>query len=97
MIILSGGRRTGKTTELIRQCKKLNDEQGINDTIIITRDNKTAEMIYALARELGCGDIPYPIPIDTLMRNRPTHYRKVLINDLDAVMQTLIAPLEVQR
>lgn len=92
MITLVSGRHTGKTAELIRYCKKLNDEQGYNSIIIVTKDNKAAEDLYAFAQKLGCGDIPYPIPVSELLRTRPTCYRSVVVDNLDMVMQEIISP-----
>ena len=95
MITVVSGRRTGKTIELIRYCKKLNDEQGHNSVILVTKDSTEAENLYALAQEIGCGDIPYPIPVYELLRTRPTYYRSVIVDNLDRVMQEIISPWEL--
>ena len=95
MITVISGKRSGKTAELIFQCKKLNAERGTNSIIIVTKDSKSAEDLYALAQKLGCGDIPYPIPVYDLLQKRPTQYRSILVDNLDMVMQQIISPWEL--
>jgi len=95
MIQIIGTRQTGRTTQLIRLCKRLNDENGYNDTVILTSSKLKAEFIMILAKEIGCGDIPFPISSARFIQQRGalcgTLYRRVLVDDMEYVMQQILS------
>lgn len=88
-----GKRQTGRTTELIKLCQKMNKDHGINDTVIVAADDRRVMCIYEMARKLGYGDIPYPLTISYVSASRHMagcHYKYVLIDDVEAVLQTIL-------
>ena len=95
MIQIIGSRCSGRTTELIKLCKRLNEEAGHNDTIIVTADMFRAKIIMKMAEDLGYGDIPMPVPIFNIIRQRPTIYKRVLIDDMEYAMQHLLGQWEL--
>ena len=95
MIQIIGSRRSGRTTELIKLCKRLNEEAGHNDTIIVTADMVRAKIIMKMAEDLGYGDIPMPVPIVNIIKQRPTFYKRVLIDDMEYAMQYLLGQWEL--
>lgn len=95
MIQIIGSRQSGRTTELIKLCKRLNEEAGHNDTIIVTADMVRAKIIMKMAEDLGYGDIPMPVPIVNIIRQRPTFYKRVLIDDMEYAMQYLLGQWEL--
>ncbi len=95
MIQIIGSRRSGRTTELIKLCKRLNDESGHNDTIIVTADLHRAKIIQRMAEDLGCGDIPMPAPIGSLIKQPATFYKRVLIDDMEHAVQHLLGQWEL--
>lgn len=93
MTIISGGRQTGRTTELIKLCQKMNRDHGANDTVIVAANDRMVMCIYEMARKLGCGDIPYPLTISYVSAARHmagSHYKYVLIDDVESVLQTIL-------
>ena len=95
MIQIIGTRQSGRTTELIKLCKRLNEEAGHNDTIIVTADIFRAKIIKKMAEDLGYGDIPMPAPIGSIIRQRPTFYKRVLIDDMEDAVQHLLGQWEL--
>lgn len=95
MIQIIGSRQSGRTTELIKLCKRLNEETGHNDTIIVTADMVRAKIIMKMAEDLGYGDIPMPVPIVHIVRQSPTFYKRVLIDDMECAMQYLLGQWEL--
>lgn len=90
MIQIIGSRCSGRTTELIQLCKRLNDEAGHNNTIIVAADLGRARFIKRMADDLGCGDIPMPCTIEHICNKPGTFYTRVLIDDMESVMQQLL-------
>ena len=98
IIIEKRGR--GKTRDIIQLCHKMNSESSYNNTVILVNDNRRAHYLMHLAQAIGCGDIPMPVTIDEIMGSNGKlvkhHYTKVLIDDVDAVLQSLLFPLYVE-
>ena len=90
-----GKRQTGKTTKLIQLCKKLNEEHGINDTVIVAKNRQDARLISQTADAMGYKGMPFPVVWDDIIRCRPTFYKKLLIDDVDMLIQQLVYPWEV--
>lgn len=90
MIQIIGARRTGRTTELIKLCKKMNEEHGINDTFIIVADMNRARCVYAEALNLGYDQMPYPVPAAHVPHKAGSYYRYALVDDAEAVLQALL-------
>lgn len=90
--VISGGRQTGRTTELIKLCQKMNRDHGINDTVIVVTDSKRARCVYDMANKLGYKDMPDPIPIHYATANHMvgSFYKYALIDDVEAVLQTVL-------
>ena len=95
MIQIIGTRQSGRTTEIIKLCERLNEEAGYNNTIIVTTDIARAKFIMKMAKELGCENIPMPAPISSIIRQPPTYYERVLIDDMEYVMQYLLGRWEL--
>lgn len=95
MIQIIGTRRSGRTVKLIRLCKKLNDAAGHNQTIILVSDLRRAHAIYDEALKIGCGDIPFPAIPEDILGHPTTFYKRVLIDDLDSLMQRLLGLWEL--
>lgn len=92
MTRISGKRQTGRTTELIKLCKKMNRDHGINDTVIVVADLKRARCVSEMANKLGYIDMPNPIPIHyaTSQHMAGSHYKYALIDDVECVLQTIL-------
>ena len=95
MEIIIGKRYTGKTTKLIRLCNRLNEEHGINDTVIVAKNRNDAKRIKQEAVRLGYPAMPNPVIWEDIQRSRPTFYKKLLIDDIDCLIQHLAYPWEV--
>lgn len=98
-LIATGPRRSGKTTELIKEVCKINREAGRNVAVIICLSHADAHLIAAQADELGFPDMPYPITIAELRKTidgKKSFYKYGFVNDLDRIAQELINPLRLQ-
>lgn len=90
---ISGGRQTGRTTELIKLCQKMNREHGTNDTVIVVADDRRVMFVYEMAKKLGYGDMPYPLTISYVSAARHmagSYYKWALIDDVEYVLQTIL-------
>lgn len=92
MTRISGERQTGRTTELIKLCQKMNRDHGINDTVIVVADQKRAQCVSEMARHLGYISMPNPIPIHyaTSQHMTGSYYKWALIDDVEYVLQTVL-------
>lgn len=63
-----GGRRSGKTVQMIKEVQRLNQEHGINDTVILVKSREDARRISDLADKLGYKDMPFPLTFDDIRR-----------------------------
>ena len=93
--VVYGGRQSGKTVKLIKLCQQLNKEHGKNDTVIVVKSREDARRVSAMADELGYPDMPFPVILDDIRKCRPTYYKKLLIDDMDIIMQRLLSPWEI--
>lgn len=85
MNILFGERRSGRTTELIKQAVKEN-------AYILVYDHARAHFIRKLATELGYPSLLFPITFQELMHSRNTGFvTKLLIDDADEILESLCA------
>lgn len=89
---ISGKRQTGRTTKLIKLCRQMNKDHGTDDTVIVVADDRRVMCIYEMAKKLGYGDMPYPIPINyaTAAHMHGSHYKYALIDDVEYVLQTVL-------
>ena len=89
---ISGKRQTGRTTELIKLCQKMNRDHCINDTVIVVADQKRAQCVSEMANKLGYTDMPVPIPIHyaTSQHMAGSYYKWALIDDIEYVLQTIL-------
>lgn len=90
MIQIIGSRQSGRTTELIKLCKKMNEEHGINDTFIVVADMNRARCVYAEALKMGYLGMPYPVPAAHVPRKAGSFYKYALVDDAEAVLQVLL-------
>lgn len=90
MIQIIGSRQSGRTTELIKLCKKMNEEHGINDTFIVVSDMNRARCVYEEAVEMGYIEMPYPVPATYVNHKPGSFYKYALVDDTEAVLQTLL-------
>ena len=93
--VIISGRRTGKTTDIIQLCHTMNLDARYNRTVIVVADANRARFVMGLAHHLGYGDIPMPVTIQQIINRDPRvrgAYTKVLIDDAEAVLQSLLGP-----
>lgn len=90
MIQIIGTRQSGRTTRLIKLCKRLNDEEGFNNTVIMVPSRIRAQVLMDMARALGCGDIPFPVTPQEIVKRTPGIYVRVLIDDMEDVMDQML-------
>jgi len=90
MIQIIGSRKSGRTTELIKLCKKMNEEHGINDTFIVVSNMNRARCVYEEAVKMGYLEMPYPVPASYVNHKTKTFYKYALVDDAEAVLQTLL-------
>lgn len=90
MIQIIGSRRSGRTTELIKLCKKMNEEHGINDTFIVVSDMNRARCVHAEAVKMGYLEMPYPVLAAYVNHKAGSYYKYALVDDAEAVLQTLL-------
>ena len=95
MIQIIGTRQSGRTTQLIRLCKRLNDENGYNDTIILVASLERAHVIMKIAKEIGCDDIPFPSTFFDINHRHTTLYKRVLIDDMEYFVQRMLGSWEL--
>lgn len=97
-LIAAGPRRSGKTTELIKEVCKINHEAGRNVAVIICCNHAEAHHIASQADELGFPDMPYPITVKEIRQasGHGSFYKYAFVNDLDRIAQDLISPLCLQ-
>ncbi|MBR3463342.1 MAG: hypothetical protein IKH20_11790 [Clostridiales bacterium] len=95
MIQIIGTRQSGRTTQLIRLCKRLNDENGYNDTIIMVTSQARALEIMKIAKEIGCDDIPFPSIPSGIIHQHTTLYKRVLIDDMEYFVQQMLGSWEL--
>lgn len=93
--IIIADRRSGKTTELIKLCKKLNEESDMQDTVIVALNHKDAHNIMDMARKMGYKGMPFPLTLDEVRAYGPTIYRRLLIDNIDVLMQQVVAPFQL--
>ena len=90
MIQIIGSRQSGRTTELIKLCKKMNEEHGINDTFIVVANMDRARCVYAEAEKMGYLEMPYPVPASYVPHKAGSYYKYALVDDAEAVLQMLL-------
>ena len=90
MIQIIGARQTGRTTDLVELCHKMNEEHGINDTFIVVADMNRARFVYAEALKQGYKEMPYPVPAAHVHHKAGSFYKYALVDDAEAVLQTLL-------
>lgn len=91
MNVIMRGRRSGKTTDLIRIAALLNMQ-------IITADSKRAETVKRMAQCMGVA-ILSPVGINEFINRKATNRffpENVLIDDADAVLEQLCLPSKLQ-
>jgi ABC-type hemin transport system ATPase subunit len=95
MEIIIGGRGSGKTHKLIELCKKMNEDAGINDTVIVALNHDDACNIMDMARNMGYKGMPFPLTLNEVRAYGPTIYRRLLIDNIDVLMQQVVAPFQL--
>lgn len=95
MEIIIGDRHSGKTYKLITLCKKLNEEAGINNTVIVALNHNDACNIMAMAQNMGYEGMPFPLTIDEVKAYGCTIYRRLLIDNVDILLQQVVAPFQL--
>ena len=95
MEIIVGDKGSGKTHKLIALCKKMNEEAGINNTVIVAKDRKDARRISDMADKMGYRSLPFPVILDDVRQIRPTYYKRLLIDDIDYIMQQVLGSWEL--
>lgn len=79
--VIGGGRKCGKTTELIKKASK----EGL---YILCPNKNMARIIFKQAKDMGL-NIPHPITVEDLPL-RSVHIDEVLIDEVEIVLQKLI-------
>ena len=93
--IIIRDRHKGKTAELIQLCKKLNEESDMQDTVIVALNHNDACNIMNMARSMGYKGMPFPLTLDEVKAYGPTIYRRLLIDNIDILMQQVVAPFQL--
>lgn len=92
MEVITGGRRSGKTVELIKRSA----ETGF---YILVRDHARAEDLFKLAKQLGYS-IPYPVTSEEYFRTefRGSCIRRdgLYIDNIDEIIQQFLRGIEVR-
>lgn len=90
MEVIVRGRRSGKTTELIKLAAE-------NFNYIVCRNHQSADMIAKQAREMGL-DIPHPITFRELRDKRFSGrgMKGLMIDDADLLLQELAGAVPVE-
>lgn len=81
MKIITGGRGTGITTDLVLESSKFD--------IPIVCDGNSVKYIKELAKEMNIV-IPEPIPFNRLDRLRDLNYDSIIINDIDCLLKIIL-------
>lgn len=82
MVLVSGARRSGKTSSLIKLADNKNG-------YIVCHDMKTVDMVARLAVKLGC-DINYPMTFEEL---KTSNYKgDVFIDNIELCLRQSISP-----
>ena len=91
MKIIAGGRRTGKTTQLLKEVEK-------RDGIIITSSKMRAQQLFNMARDLGI-DIRMPISLFDLKRSKLTGsmITNMFVDDAEYVLEHLLSDMTCGR
>lgn len=89
MLKIIKGRRTGKTTELIKISEK-------TQAYILVANKKRQQLIANMALSIGV-TIPYPVTIEDYLRNhfRGTFIKNILIDDADDVLKTIFGTVNI--
>lgn len=85
MKVITGGRQTGKTSELIKMA------DGVPGAYIVCRSRDHVEEVDRMAEEMGC-DINFPITIDELKHRKGslTQRHKLLFDDLEDILYRFV-------
>lgn len=92
MLVIRGGRQSGKSFELI----KMSAETG---TYILVSTRQRALQLTRQAKEMGL-HIPFPVTLDELLACR-FHGSSIIkqglfIDDVDDVLGSILAPIEIK-
>lgn len=89
MLKIIKGRRTGKTTELIKISEKTH-------AYILVATSQRQQLIAYMASSMGA-NIPYPVTVEEYMRNqfRGTLIENILIDDADDVLRVVFSRLNI--
>lgn len=89
MLKIIKGRRTGKTTELIKISEKTH-------AYIVVATSRRQQLVADMARSMGA-NIPYPVTVEDYMRNqfRGTLVENILIDDADDVLRVIFSRLNI--
>jgi hypothetical protein len=87
MKIVLGGRRSGKTTELIKRAEEV-------DGYIVCLDRKRVEAVFTLSLKLK-SNIRYPITLQEAI-NYKGFFVPFLVDDLDAILFQLLKNHEIK-
>lgn len=83
MNIIFGGRRTGRTTQIIRRAHELN-------AYILVSNRNRALSIRKQADEMGLKGLLFPVTLAELLRCKNTGFvRDILIDDADDLLEAL--------
>jgi len=91
MEIIYKGRQQGKTAELIKWSAE-------NQTYIVVANRNAAQNVARQAQEMGYENMPFPITIEEVVRYgfRGTYIKKVLVDDVDLIIQQLLGMVECE-
>lgn len=94
-VIIMGGRRQGKTEQLIRHSA----ETGI---YILVTDRPRAHQIVQQAVQLGITNLPFPVTVEDFYHS-PNKFagssilkQGLLVDDMDEVLAALLQPIEIK-
>lgn len=89
MLKIIKGRRTGKTTELIKISEKTH-------AYILVATIQRQKLVAYMAQSMGA-KIPYPVTVEEYMRNqfRGTLIENILIDDADDVLRVIFSRLNI--
>lgn len=91
MEIIYKGRQQGKTAELIKRSAK-------TGAYIVVPSRNHALNVVRQAQEMGYENMPFPITIEEVIRYgfRGTYIKKVLVDDVDLIIQQLLGMVECE-
>lgn len=89
MLKIIKGRRTGKTTKLIKISEN-------TQAYILVANRKRQQLIANMAISIG-GNIPYPVTVEDYMKNsfRGSFIKNILIDDADDVLKTIFCTVNI--